>query len=139
MWITEHINIPDSEIDWEFTRAAGPGGQNVNKVSSAARLRFAVRASAALPGPVKHRLLRLAGSRITADGVLIIEARRQRTRESNRREAVVRFRDLVRRAATPAPIRRQTRPPPSSARRRIEAKCRRSRIKSLRKPPAPDA
>ncbi len=137
-WITEHIQVPDSELHWEFARAAGPGGQNVNKLSTAVRLRFDVRGSPSLPGPVKHRLERLAGHRMTSDGALLIEARRQRTQAGNRREALERFCDLLRRAATPAPVRRQTRPPAAAARRRIEAKLHRSRLKARRKPPAPD-
>ncbi|NOY82000.1 MAG: aminoacyl-tRNA hydrolase [Kiritimatiellaeota bacterium] len=137
-WITEHIQVPDSELRWEFTRSAGPGGQNVNKLSTAVRLRFDVRTSPSLPGAVKHRIARLAGGRMTADGILLIEARRQRTQAGNRREALERFCNLLRRAATPAPIRRQTRPPASAVRRRIEAKLHRSRLKARRRPPRPD-
>ncbi len=137
--ITDRIAIPEDEIVESFVRASGPGGQNVNKVSSAVQLRFDVRRSPSLPDAVRERLERLAGRRLTQDGVLVIQAQRHRTLERNREDARDRLATLVRRAAAAPPPRRPTKPTAASRRRRLEAKSRRAAIKSLRgRPPATD-
>jgi ribosome-associated protein len=132
--ITPAIALDESEIEESFIRSPGPGGQNVNKVASAVQLRFDVRVSKSLPGPVCARLERLAGSRLTRDGVLILIARDHRSQERNRQAALAKLVDLIRQAAV-APIpRRKTRPTLGSKRRRLETKGRRSKIKELRRP-----
>lgn len=135
--VTPTLFLEDSEVSLEFLRASGPGGQNVNKVESAVRLRFDVRHSPSLPEPVRMRLERLAGGRLTKDGVLIIEAQRHRTQERNREDALDRLLDLVREAAAPPPPpRRKTRPTLGSKIRRLEGKKLRGDVKALRgKPP----
>ncbi|MFY9763221.1 MAG: alternative ribosome rescue aminoacyl-tRNA hydrolase ArfB [Xanthobacteraceae bacterium] len=131
--VTGHIEIDEREIDEQYVRASGPGGQNVNKLSTAVQLRFDVRHSPSLPGDVRARLERLAGSRLTRDGVLVIIAQRHRTQLRNRQDALDRLLDLIRRAAV-APIRRRpTRPTKASRERRIEGKKRRGGIKHLRR------
>jgi ribosome-associated protein len=131
--VTGHIEIDEREIDEQFVRASGPGGQNVNKLSTAVQLRFDVRYSPSLPGDVRARLERLAGSRLTRDGVLVIIAQRHRTQGRNRQDALDRLLDLIRRAAV-APIRRRpTRPTKASRERRIEGKKRRGGVKHLRR------
>jgi ribosome-associated protein len=131
--VTAHIDIDEREIDEQFVRASGPGGQNVNKLSTAVQLRFDVRHSPSLPGDVRARLERLAGSRLTRDGVVVIIAQRHRTQARNRQDALDRLLDLIRRAAV-APIkRRPTRPTRASRERRIEGKKRRAGIKHLRR------
>lgn len=128
------IRVRPSELRFEAHRASGPGGQNVNKVSTAIRLRFDVAASPSLPADVKERLIRLAGRRMTGQGELTIEAARYRTQEANRRDAERRFLRLLEAAArTPRP-RRPTKPTAASRRRRLEAKRRRSEIKRRRRP-----
>ncbi len=124
--------IGEDEIAFDFIRAAGPGGQNVNKVASAVQLRFDVRASPSLPEEVKARLIRLAGRRVTGEGVLIIEAKRYRSQEQNRAEALRRLSVLIQRAAQPPRPRRPTRPSAAARARRLEAKKRRSAVKRLR-------
>ena len=130
--VTSSIAIDDDELDESFVRASGPGGQNVNKLSSAVQLRFDVRRSPNLPNDVRARLERLAGSRLTRDGVLIISAQRHRTQERNRQDARDRLIELIQRAAI-APIpRRATKPTAGSRQRRLDSKKRRSSIKGLR-------
>jgi len=125
--------IDPAEVSYEAFRASGPGGQNVNKVATAVRLRFDVRASRSLPEAVKARLLRLAGSRASRDGVLRIEARRHRTQEGNLRDAKERLQNLIEAAWQPPKARRPTRPSGVAKRRRLEAKRRRSQAKDRRR------
>ena len=129
--VTPSIAIPEHELHERFVRASGPGGQNVNKVSTAVELRFDVPASA-LPGDVKARLTALAGSRMTADGVLLIDSREHRTQAQNRAAARERLADLVARAAKRPKSRKKTRPSKAARQRRLEPKVQRSRIKSGR-------
>jgi ribosome-associated protein len=131
--INDGIILDDSELQFEFIRASGPGGQNVNKVSTAVRLRFDVNGSPTLPDEVRQRLIRLAGRRIGADGFLTIHARAGRTQESNRREAVERLVELIRRACERPRPRRETRPTLASRKRRLESKRRRGETKSRRR------
>ncbi|MGI8477682.1 MAG: alternative ribosome rescue aminoacyl-tRNA hydrolase ArfB [Thermomicrobiales bacterium] len=130
--ITPTIILDESELSERFIRASGPGGQNVNKVSTAVQLRFDARRSPALPEDVRGRLARLAGALMTADGELVITARRFRTQERNREDALERLVDLLRRAAEPPVPRTATRPTLASRRRRLEGKRRRSATKTLR-------
>jgi ribosome-associated protein len=130
--ITPIIGLNESEIEERFIRSSGPGGQNVNKVASAVQLRFDARHSPSLPEDVRQRLVRLAGRRLTLDGVLVITAQRHRTQEANRRDALERLVELIRRAAEPPVPRKPTKPTRSSRRRRIEAKTRRGALKRLR-------
>jgi len=131
--ITDRIAIDDAELEESFIRASGPGGQNVNKVSSAVQLRFDVRHSPSLPEDVRARLERLAGRRLTNEGVLVINAHRHRTQERNREDARERLIELIREAATPPVPRRATRPTRASRERRIQTKKRHSTIKRLRR------
>ncbi len=130
--ITPTIAIDESEISERFVRASGPGGQNVNKVASAVQLRFDAGHSPSLPDDVRQRLMRLAGRRLTQEGVLVITAQRHRTQEANRRDALDRLIELIRRAAEPPVPRRPTKPTAASRRRRIETKRRRSALKRSR-------
>jgi ribosome-associated protein len=135
--ITDAIAIDERELEERFIRASGPGGQNVNKLSSAVQLRFDVRHSPSLPADVRERLERLAGNRLTRTGVLVIIAQRHRTQERNRADALERLRELIRRAAVAPVPRKATRPTAGARERRLDSKKRRSRIKGLRqsKPP----
>jgi ribosome-associated protein len=130
--ITDSIALDEREIAESFVRAAGPGGQNVNKLATAVQLRFDVRQSPSLPADARARLERLAGRRLTIDGVLVITAHRHRTQERNRADARERLFELIRRAAVPPVPRRPTKPTPASRRRRLESKQRRSKTKRLR-------
>lgn len=134
--IDDRLNLDEREIEESFIRASGPGGQNVNKVASAVQLRFDLRRSPSLPEPVRQRAERLAGSRLTADGVLVITAQRFRSQERNREDALHRVVALLRRAAEPPKPRRPTRPTIASRERRLEAKTRRSHLKQQRTGPA---
>ncbi len=137
--VTPTIWLEDGELSYEFLRASGPGGQNVQKVESAVRLRFDVRHSPNLTDYVRMRLERLAGSRLTKDGVLLIEAQRYRTQERNRADALERLIDLVREAAAPPPPpRRKTKPTLGSKLRRLEGKKLRGGVKALRGKPSHD-
>jgi ribosome-associated protein len=129
--------VPEDEIEERFVRSSGPGGQNVNKVATAVRLRFDVRSSRSLPEEVRERLIRIAGKRVTADGVLVIEAGRYRTQERNRRDARERLAALLEKAALPARQRLKTRAPAKAAERRLESKRRQARAKAARKPVPP--
>lgn len=130
--ITHRITLDDDELQESFVRSSGPGGQNVNKLSTAVELRFDVRNSPNLPDDVRHRLERLAGSRLTQDGVLILTADRHRTQHRNRQDALERLTELIREASIPPTPRRPTKPTLGSKKRRLEAKGQRSAIKRLR-------
>lgn len=131
--ITPQIQIDEKEIHYEFIRASGPSGQNVNKVATAVQLRFDAANSPSLPEEVKTRLFRLAGRKITVEGIIIIDARRFRTQERNRYDARRRLIRLIRKAAQKPKVRINTKPTAASQRRRVEAKQHRSKIKHLRR------
>jgi ribosome-associated protein len=130
--ITSTLALDESEIQISFVKSSGPGGQNVNKVATAAQLRFDIVHSPSLPEDVRQRLIRLAGKRVTAEGVLIIDARQYRTQERNRQDALDRLVELIRKAAEKPRRRHKTQPPPESRKRRLEGKHRRSQVKRLR-------
>jgi ribosome-associated protein len=133
LFITASITIPDAELEESFIRSSGPGGQNVNKVSSAVQLRFDVRSSASLTDTAREALLR--GSRLTRSGVLIITAQRFREQEKNRADARARLVEILRRAATPKSVRRATKIPKASKRQRLDGKKHRAEIKRGRARP----
>ena len=134
--VTRSLALDEKEIDERFIRAAGPGGQNVNKLSTAVQLRFDVRRSPSLPEAVRGRLERLAGRRLTQDGVLVITAQRHRTQERNRQDALDRLIALIAEASIPPKPRRPTKPTYASRLRRVEAKRHRSGVKNTRGRPA---
>ncbi len=133
LFVTHRIVIPDAELEESFIRSSGPGGQNVNKVSSAVQLRFDVRASSSLTETARQALLR--GSRLTREGVLIITAQRFREQERNRADARDRLAAILRQAATPKPVRRPTKIPKASKRKRLDGKKHRAEIKRGRAKP----
>lgn len=130
--ITPDISINETELDEQFILSSGPGGQNVNKVESAVQLRFDARHSANIPTAIYARLKALAGRRMTAEGVIVITARRHRTQSANRKDAQDRLVELIRDAATPPKRRRKTRPGRAVKERRLKAKKQRGNIKALR-------
>lgn len=130
--INDSISIEERELEERFVRASGPGGQNVNKVATAVQLRFDLRRSPNLPDDVRERLARLAGNRLTRDGVIVITAQRHRTLERNRKDALDRLVQLIRRAAVAPAIRRASKPPAASRERRLQSKRRRALVKDLR-------
>jgi ribosome-associated protein len=131
--ITPDLAIDESELQETFVRASGPGGQNVNKVATAVQLRFDVQHSPSLPDAVRERLRHLAAHRITAEGILLIEARRFRTQEQNRQDARERLAALIRKATEAPKLRRPTRPSRAARERRLQSKRRRSMQKQSRR------
>lgn len=132
--ITEAISIREEELRLEFVQASGPGGQNVNKVATAVQLRFDTR-SPSLPEGVRLRLLRIANKRVGKDGVLLIEAKRFRSQEQNRQDAIRRLVELIRQASIPPKVRRKTRPSAAARQKRLETKRKRGDVKRLRGKP----
>ena len=130
--ITSNLSLDERELSFDFIRASGPGGQNVNKVATAVQLRFDLRNSPSLPEEVKSRLIRLAGKRVTGDGVLVIEAKRYRTQEQNRADALLRLTTLIEKATYRPKKRYSTHPSKASQARRIEAKKQRGAVKRIR-------
>ena len=136
--VTDRISLQDDEVEFRFFRAGGPGGQNVNKVSTAVQLRFDARGTPSLAEDVSARLQKLAGSRLTLGGVIVITAQRYRTQERNRADALERLTDLIRRAAERPTLRRATKPTKASKVRRVDGKVRRGVVKSARSKPGFD-
>lgn len=137
MDITGEITVQDSEIQCEAVRSQGPGGQNVNKVSSAIHLRFDIIHSS-LPDQIRDRLLRMKDKRITREGVVVIKAQRYRSQEKNRVDAVERLKKLILKAMVPEPVRKPTRPSKTAREKRLDEKSRQSRLKQMRKKVSPD-
>jgi ribosome-associated protein len=131
--VTPDIALGDDEVSWKAVRASGPGGQHVNKTSTAVELRFDVRGSPSLPERVRARLYELSGSRLTQDGVLVLVAQGTRSQEMNRQEAFERLFELIRKAAEPPPPpRKKTRPSRAAKQKRVDAKVRRGGVKAMR-------
>jgi ribosome-associated protein len=130
--ITDHISIDESEIEESFIRASGPGGQHVNKVSSAVQLRFDIRHSPSLPGAVRQRAERLAGSRLTNDGVIVLTAENYRSQVRNREDALERLVALLQEAAIAPVVRKKSKPSRAAKRKRVDNKTKRGALKKLR-------
>lgn len=130
--ITDTISLADDELEFSFIRASGPGGQNVNKVSTAVQMRFDARCSPSLTNAVSIRLQKLAGSRLTLDGVIVITAANHRTQERNRADAIERLAEMIRKAAVEPVRRRPTKPTKAAKEKRLAAKNRRSGVKAMR-------
>ncbi len=130
--ITPDIVIPDEELEWKFIRSSGPGGQNVNKVASAAQLRFLLPQNASLPPSVRNRLRRLAGQKLIDDGSILFKSMSERSQEQNRRAAQGRLEALIRAALVEPKVRKKTRPTKASKERRIDSKKRRGSTKQSR-------
>jgi ribosome-associated protein len=131
--INHNISFDENEVHEEFIRSSGPGGQNVNKVATAVQLRFDIRTSTSLPDDVKERLIQVAGKRVTKDGEIVIKAARFRTQEQNRKDALERLIDLIKKATEVPRPRRKTRPTKASKERRMVAKHKRSEVKTMRR------
>ena len=129
------ISLDENELEVSFIRASGPGGQNVNKVSSAVQMRFDARRSPSLPNDVSVRLQKIAGSKLTSEGVIVISANRQRTQEMNRKDSIDRLVEMIAKAAVAPVKRRATKPTKASKEKRLETKARRSGVKSMRSRP----
>lgn len=131
--ISDTIVLDDNDIQLEFIRASGPGGQNVNKVSSAVQLRFNVAGCAALNDAIRERLKKIAGRRMTAEGILIVKAQRHRSQEQNRQDAIDRLKAMIRKAIEVPKVRRPTKPSKASKQRRLATKRRRGELKRQRR------